>query len=122
MEPSENPVISELKRLRAAFGYSWDGIRASFREDIPFRLELALAPVLIVIAILFGHTSFKTALMIGCVLLVLLAELLNIAIESIVNMITREYHPLAKKAKDVGSAAVLVAIINLVVVWAVLLV
>lgn len=115
-------AIRELKRLRAAFSYSVDGLKASWREDAPFRLEVVLGVILIVIAVIFGGTSFKKALLIGSVLLVVLAELLNIAVESVVNMITQEYHPLAKKAKDVGSAAVLVALANVVVVWAFLLI
>lgn len=106
-----------LRRLLNALGYSLAGIKEAFRNEDAFRQEVLLAAVLIPLAFLLEPAMVPRALMIACVLLVLLVELLNSAIEATVDRISLDDHRLAKRAKDIGSAAVLISLINLVVVW-----
>jgi diacylglycerol kinase (ATP) len=113
--------VTGLRRITNAFGYSLDGIRAAFRDEAAFRQELALAAVLIPCAFLVDVSPLARALMIACVFLVLVVELLNSAIEAVVDRIGEERHDLSKKAKDVGSAAVFFCLANLGVVWAICL-
>jgi diacylglycerol kinase (ATP) len=113
--------VTGLRRIANAFGYSVDGIRAAYRDEAAFRQELALAVVLVPCAFLFDVGPVARALMIASVFLVLVVELLNSAIEAVVDRISEERHALAKKAKDAGSAAVLFCLANVVVVWAVCL-
>lgn len=110
-----------LKRLWNALFYTFDGMRAAFRLEDAFRQEVFLAALLIPAA-LFTHASgLGKALMIAVVLLVLIVELLNSAIEATVDRISLENHALAKRAKDIGSAAVFIALINVPVVWGLVL-
>jgi diacylglycerol kinase (ATP) len=110
-----------LKRAWNALFYSMAGFRAAFKHEDAFRQEVILAAVLIPAAILLRHTAIERALMIGSVLLVLLVELINSAIEATVDRISLEDHNLAKRAKDIGSAAVFVSLVNVVVIWALIL-
>jgi len=110
-----------LRRLINAFGYSLDGLRAAYLNEDAFRQEVRLALVLIPLALVLGHTSIERALMIACVLLVIVVELLNSAVEATVDRISLDHHLLAKRAKDIGSAAVLLSLLNLFVVWALIL-
>ena len=108
-------------RLRDALSYSLQGIRAAFRHEDAFRQEIVLAIVLIPIAILAERSGIGRALMIGSILLVLIVELLNSALEAAVDRISLERHSLAKRAKDIGSAAVFISLVNVVVIWALVL-
>ncbi|HEY8354174.1 MAG TPA: diacylglycerol kinase [Methylophilaceae bacterium] len=110
-----------LRRLINAFGYSMAGLRAAYRHEDAFRQEVLLAVILLPLAFHLGDTALQTALMVACVFLVMIVELLNSSIEAAVDRISLEQHPLAKRAKDIGSAAVLLSLINLVVVWGTLL-
>jgi diacylglycerol kinase (ATP) len=110
-----------LRRLINAFGYSLDGLRAAYLNEDAFRQEVRLALVLTPLAVVLGHTSIERALMIACVLLVIVVELLNSAVEATVDRISLDHHLLAKRAKDIGSAAVLLSLLNLFVVWALIL-
>ncbi len=110
-----------LRRLINAFGYSLDGLRAAYRNEDAFRQEVRLALALIPLALILGHTSIERALMIACVLLVIVVELLNSAVEATVDRISLDHHLLAKRAKDIGSAAVLLSLVNLFVVWVLIL-
>jgi len=110
-----------LKRVWNAWSYSMAGFRAAFRHEDAFRQEVILAVVLIPSALLLSHAAVERALMIGSVLLVLLVELINSAIEATVDRISLEDHQLAKRAKDIGSAAVLVSLINVAAIWALIL-
>ena len=110
-----------LKRLFNAFFYSLDGFRAAFKHEDAFRQEALLALVAVPLALWLGKTGVERALMIASVLLVLIVELLNSAIEAAVDRISLEHHHLIKRAKDMGSAAVLVSLINAAVVWGVVL-
>ncbi|MCB5186914.1 diacylglycerol kinase [Methylobacillus caricis] len=109
-----------LRRLINAFSYSMDGIKAAYRNEDAFRQEVTLAVILIPLALYLGQDAMARALMIGSVFLVIIVELLNSAIEATVDRISLENHQLAKRAKDIGSAAVLLTLVNLVVVWGLL--
>lgn len=106
-----------LKRLINAAGYSADGFKAAYRHEDAFRQETHLALILIPLALWLGDSGIERALMIGSVLLVLIVELLNSAVEAAVDRISLDRHHLIKRAKDMGSAAVLVALLNVVAVW-----
>lgn len=110
-----------MKRLWRAFGYSLSGIAAAWKDEPAFRQELILAIILTPAAFILAPSSLALALMLGSILLVLIVELLNTAVEATINRISTEIHPLAKKAKDTASAAVLLSIVNLVIIWTVVL-
>jgi diacylglycerol kinase (ATP) len=110
-----------LRRLWNACGYSLAGFRAAYKHEDAFRQETHLALVLIPLAIWLPVGFIGKALMISSVLLVVIVELLNSAIEAAVDRISLENHDLAKRAKDIGSAAVLLSLINVTVVWGLLL-
>ena len=111
-----------LRRLWNAFHYSLAGLRAAYRHEDAFRQEVLLAAVLIPIALFLPVPTLGKALMIASVLLVIIVELLNSAIEAAVDRISLENHRLAKRAKDIGSAAVFLALVNVAVVWSLVLV
>jgi diacylglycerol kinase (ATP) len=107
-----------VKRVWNALFYSLAGLGAAFRHEAAFRQEVLLACVLIPIALFLPVSTIGKALMIGSIFLVLITELLNSGIEAIVDRASPEIHPLAKRAKDIGSAAVFLSLINLAVIWA----
>ena len=110
-----------LTRLIKAFGYSMEGLKAAWINEAAFREEVLLCIVLIPLAIWLGDSGIERTLLISCLLLVLITELLNSAIEALADRITQERHPLIKRAKDIGSAAVFIAICYTVVVWGLVL-
>lgn len=110
-----------LRRLMNAFGYSLDGFKAAFKHEDAFRQEVFLAAVLIPLALYLEGETLHRILMIGSVLLVLIVELLNSAVEAVVDRVSIERHALAKRAKDIGSAAVFVALTNVVMTWGLIL-
>jgi diacylglycerol kinase (ATP) len=110
-----------LRRLINAFGYSVEGFKAAFTHEDAFRQEVFLTIVLIPLAIYFGENSVEKALMIASVLLVLIVELLNSAIEAAVDHTSTDHHALAKRAKDIGSAAVFLALAIVAIVWGLML-
>ena len=110
-----------LRRLINAFGYSIEGFKAAFKHEDAFRQEVFLAMVLIPLAFYLGKTSIEKALMIASVLLVMIVELLNSAVEAAVDHTSTEHHALAKRAKDIGSAAVFFALTIVLVVWGLVL-
>lgn len=105
------------KRVLNAFFYSLAGFGAAYKHEDAFRQEVLLAVVLIPVVFFLPASGVGRALMVGVVLLVLIVELLNSAVEAAVDRISLENHELAKRAKDIGSAAVLLALINVPVVW-----
>ena len=111
-----------IKRLVNAFGYSIAGTLAAFKHEDAFRQEVILAAILTPIAIYYGDTAIDQALMISCLLLIIIVELLNSSIEATVDRISIKHHKLAKRAKDIGSAAVFFSLINAAVIWFLLLV
>ena len=106
-----------LRRIWNALFYSFDGLKAAYRHEDAFRQEVWLALVLIPLALLLPASGPGKALMIASVLVVLIVELLNSAVEATVDRVSLEHHRLAKRAKDIGSAAVLFSLINVAVVW-----
>lgn len=104
-------------RLRAATVYSVEGLRACFASEEAFRLEIMLAVVLTPLAFWLGDSPAERGLLLVAIVLVLLVELLNSAIEAVVDRIGLEYHALSKKAKDIGSAAVFISLVAFVVLW-----
>jgi diacylglycerol kinase (ATP) len=112
---------AELERLVRATVYSWQGLRAAFRNEAAFRQEFFLSLVLIPLGIWFGRTGTERALLVGSIVVVMIVELLNSGIEAVVDRFGGEMHELSGRAKDVGSAAVLLALLNVIVVWALVL-
>ena len=106
-----------ILRLINATRYSWQGIRAGFENEAAFREECLLAIILIPLALLLPVTLLEKVILINSVLFLLLTEILNSAIEAVVDRIGMEVHPLAGRAKDMGSAAVLFALIMGLVAW-----
>ena len=106
-----------LARVMDAFYFSLAGLRAAYRDEAAFRQEVLLAALLIPLACVMPVGGVGKALMIASVLLALMVELLNSAVEALSDRISPETHELIKKAKDIGSAAVFVALINVPVTW-----
>ena len=106
-----------LTRVLRAAGASLRGLAGAFREEAAFRQELAFAALVIPLGLWLGHSGIERALLIGPMLLVLITELLNSAIEATVDRIGLERHALAGLAKDIGSAAVLMSFVLLTTVW-----
>ena len=111
-----------ILRVMRALGASANGLVGAFREEAAFRQELALAALVIPLGLWLGHSGVERALLIAPMLLVLIVELLNSAIEATVDRIGFERHQLAGLAKDIGSAAVFVSFVLLVAVWLLVLV
>jgi diacylglycerol kinase (ATP) len=110
-----------VERVLNACVYSVHGLASAFRHEEAFRQEVWLALVLIPVAVLLPVGGVGKALMIGSVLLVLIVELLNSAVEATVDRISLDQHRLAKRAKDLGSAAVLLSLVNVAAVWGLVL-
>ena len=112
---------SGLNRLVNAFNFSLAGLKAAWANEEAFRQEVLLCIVLIPLGIWLTDSGAERALLILCLLLVLITELLNSAIEAIADYVTQERHPLIKYAKDFGSAAVMIAICGATMVWVLVL-
>jgi len=110
-----------LRRIWNALFYSVEGFKAAYRHEDAFRQECLLAIILIPLACFMPASGVGKALMIASILLVLIVELLNSAVEAAVDRISLENHQLAKRAKDIGSAAVFVSLANVAVVWGLVL-
>ncbi|MFM9886962.1 MAG: diacylglycerol kinase [Burkholderiales bacterium] len=108
---------SGLARILSAASYSYAGLVAAYRHEHAFRQELWISMPLLVIACIVDVGAAMRALMIASVIAVLIVELLNSAVEAVVDRISLDHHPLAGRAKDLGSAAVFLAIANAAVVW-----
>lgn len=122
-DAAESPFKGEtgLRRLMAAARNSLNGFAEAVRCEDAFRQELILAAILVPLAMVVGHTGVERALLAASVLLVLVVELLNSAVEATVDRISFENHRLAKRAKDIGSAAVLLALLLAGLVWILIL-
>ena len=121
MEESPFKGKTGLRRLLNAMGYTIAGLKAAYCHEDAFRQEVALALLLIPLALFLPVTGAGKAIMVGSVLLALIIELLNSAIEATVDRISLENHNLAKRAKDIGSAAVFLGLLNVVIVWGLVL-
>ena len=104
-------------RLLEAFGYSMAGLASAWRTEGSFRLEVVLAAILVPVACVLPVSPLERALLIASVLAVLVVELVNSSIETAIDRISLERHPLSKRAKDTGSAAVLLALLVPLLVW-----
>jgi len=104
-------------RIIKAGQYSWQGLRAAYKHEAAFRQEIWASLILIPLGFWLGQNGVEKALLIGTVLLLPLVEILNSSIEAVVDRIGEEHHELAGRAKDMGSAAVAIAIVLLIVVW-----
>jgi diacylglycerol kinase (ATP) len=104
-------------RLLKATIYSVQGLTAAFKNEPAFRLEVFLSVILIPAGIWLGDNNVERILLVGSLLLVMIIELLNSGIEAVVDRFGSELHELSGRAKDVGSAAVLIALVNVVMVW-----
>ena len=106
-----------IRRMIKATGYSWQGLRAAWRNEAAFREELLLALVLVPLGLWLGDGGVEKALLVGSVILLLVVELLNSAVEAVVDRFGDELHELSGRAKDMASAAVALAILLLAGVW-----
>jgi diacylglycerol kinase (ATP) len=111
------PRHSGFTRIARATVFSWQGLRAAWRGEAAFRQESVVTLLLVPIAFLLGEDLIQTALLIGVGLILLITELLNSAIEAVVDRIGEEHHDLAGQAKDMGSAAVMLSLVLLWVTW-----
>ena len=109
------------RKLISGTYHSISGLLFAFREEQAFRLEAILCILLIPLSLWLGHTKIEKALLFFVWMLVPLVELLNSAIENAINRISHERHPLSRRAKDMGSAAVFVASLTCTMVWVVVL-
>jgi len=125
-DPSQ-PTISPfkgrsgIKRLLLATGHSFDGLVAALRGEAAFRQMLALAVVLIPVALMLDVSPAERALMVAVLMLGLVVELINSAIEAAIDRISLELHPLSKNAKDMGSAAQMITLALIILVWLIIL-
>lgn len=117
MDQPSDKGKSGLDRLVAAARNSRDGLAAAIRHEAAFRQELVLAAVLVPLGLWLGADGMQRALLAGSVLAVLIVELVNSAVEAVVDRISSDIHPLAKRAKDLGSAAVMFSLASAAVVW-----
>jgi diacylglycerol kinase (ATP) len=110
-----------ITRLLRAFGYSFLGFRHAWREEAAFRQELLLSLVVIPVGLYLGRSGVERALLVSPMLLILVVEILNSAVEAVVDRSGTELHPLAGMAKDMGSAAVMLSFVLLGTVWLLIL-
>jgi len=112
---SENENI--FRHIQNAVIYSWAGFKAAWDNELAFRTEVIVIAPMIPVGIWIGETAVQWALLIGSSLLVLITELLNSAVEKVVDRIGMEHHILSKQAKDLGSAAAAVSMLTAIIVW-----
>jgi diacylglycerol kinase (ATP) len=126
MTNRESPVSqykskSGLKRIFAAFFNSMNGFRTAWRFEHAFRQELVVAIPGVIVAVLLPVTVLERVALIAVLILMLITELVNSAIEAVVDRISLDHHELSKNAKDLGSAAVMLAVLLAVLTWAAIL-
>ena len=119
---SRHKAKSLLARPFIALRCALAGLAAAWRHEVAFRLEALAFLVLIPVGVTLGKTGVERALLVGSLLLVLIAELLNSSLEATLDRISLEDHPLIGRAKDIGSAAVFMALVNAALVWLLVLV
>ena len=125
-DASETPPSVPAKKKGARENLGCDclqrrGTGACFRSEEAFRIESILSVFLIPLAVILGETALETALLLFAIMLVLLVELLNSAVETVVDRVSLDYHELSKKAKDIASGAVFVSLMTFLLIWSVLL-
>ena len=121
MERSRHKSKPLLLRPFIASRLALEGLAAAWRHEVPFRLEVVALMVFFPLALYLGKTPVERALLVGSLLLVLIVELVNSALETTVDHVSLEDHPLAKRAKDIASAAVALSLLNAAVLWLLIL-
>ena len=119
MSKSQKPT--GIKKLWSASVYSAKGLKSCYQSEYAFRLEVWLALVLLPLGYWLGETSIEKVLLITPIFLVLIVELVNSAIEAVVDRVGMEHHELSGLAKDAGSAAVLISLVIFIVTWIIIL-
>jgi diacylglycerol kinase (ATP) len=114
------PGTKGLTHIIQAGGYSLKGLKAAIAHEEAFRLELMAMVVMVPLALWLGQSAIEYVLLIGSLILVLIVELINSALEAVVDRVSVEHHELSGRAKDIGSAAVFMALMNVAVIWGVL--
>lgn len=109
--------VTGIKRIINAFGYTWKGLRAAYKHEAAFRQEIGLAVVLLPLAFWVGKNAIEWILLLASVVFILVVEILNSAIEAVVDRTGDEPHKLSGRAKDMGSAAVFLAFVMLLITW-----
>ena len=112
---------SGLKRIVAAFSYSMDGFKAAWRNEHAFRQEMLVTVIGTVTALSMKISAFEKLMLVAVLVFVLVVELINSALEAVVDRVSLEPHPLSKNAKDLGSAAVALSIAIALAAWGVVL-
>jgi diacylglycerol kinase (ATP) len=110
-----------IARIVAATRYSVAGLRSAFSTEEAFRIEVYVLLVMTPVALYFGQSRLEQVALVGVILLWMIVELLNTAVEAVVDRVSEDFHPLAKAAKDIGSAAVLITMVLVAFVWGMLL-
>lgn len=116
------PGKTGLDRIISAGGYSLQGLKSAYRNEAAFRQECWLVLLLLPVALIWDVGLVPRLLLVGSLVLVLVVELLNSAVEAVVDKASPEYHELAGRAKDMGSAAVLLTLLLMVLTWLLVLV
>jgi diacylglycerol kinase (ATP) len=116
-QPSPYKSTGGLRRIARALAYSLQGLGAAWRHEAAFRQEVALAVILIPLGLWLGHTALERLLLAGCLVLVLITELINSAIEALADAVSTDSNALLGRAKDIGSAAVLLALLLAAATW-----
>ncbi len=116
-DPNEIPGATGITRIINAFGYSMNGFSHAFRHEAAFRQELIIAIPALCVLWFLPVTAVEKILLMASVLLVLIVELLNSAVEAVVDRVSFERHPLSGRAKDLGSAAVFLSLVIMTVTW-----
>ena len=117
MHQSRHKSKPLLLRPFIALRLALEGLWAAWRHEVPFRMEVVACLVLVPLAFWSGHTGVERALLIGSLLLVLIVELVNSSLEATLDRVSLDDHPLIKRAKDIASAAVGLALVNAVATW-----
>ena len=106
-----------IKRLLKAFVYSRDGFISAFKSEAALRQDLAVFAIFSIVAMCLNLVLWQKAVLISSLLFIVIMELVNTAVEVVIDRISPEYHELSKKAKDIGSLLVLLAFVNAVILW-----
>jgi diacylglycerol kinase (ATP) len=115
------PGDDGITRIIKAGGYSWQGLCAAWHNEAAFRQEVWLGVVMIPVGLYLGDSAVEKALLVSSVILIMLVEILNSALEAVVDRFGEEQHELSGRAKDMGSAAVALAFILMISVWVLIL-
>lgn len=114
-------LMAHLTHVVHAFGWSLAGLRSALRHETSFRLEVSLFVILAPLGVSLGRSGLERAVLVGSLLLVLIVELMNSAVETAIDRISDQHHRLSKRAKDLGSAAVFLCLINVPLTWGLIL-